>query len=81
MRFWIRNYPSHLSISQFRSLPFRLQALVGKPKLFFIEACRGQEQNRGMPLMTKVNKIMGTSVWALCLKWLTYRPGVSFFRF
>ena len=30
-----------------------VDTLVGKPKLFFIEACRGREHNMGREMMTK----------------------------
>jgi len=38
-----------------------IPTLVGKPKLFFIEACRGREQNFSQPMMTKSSPIQAVS--------------------
>jgi hypothetical protein len=38
------------------------QALVGKPKLFFIEACRGDAHNIGTEVLTKASNL-----YLLCL--------------
>jgi len=37
----------------FQSFFYVHQALVGKPKLFFFEACRGEAHNTGMDVQTK----------------------------